>query len=215
MNDQVTEYDAAAALAAVQEARSALLQRVEWGSWRYDLIYSALAAGVVMGQALPLPFNLVADLVIVTALIVLARWWRARTGVWISGVTPKRARWAALAIGLFAGVAAIAAAIFARQGQPWTALVLGPVVGVLALGGSRLWRRIFRAEVEAGGVAETTGRRNWLWPLMGVGLVSGLISGVLAERGVDPYVVGLFFGVALALVASPGVFALKRRILSR
>jgi len=215
MNDPATEYDAAEALAAVNEARTALLQRVEWGSWRYDLIYSALAAGIVMAQGLPLPFNTLADAAIIVALVTLARWWRARTGVWISGVTPKRARWAALGIGLFAAAAALAAAIGARQGQAWVALALGPVVGLLALGGSRLWRRIFRAEVEAGVVAESTGRRRWLWPVVGLGLACGLIAGVLALRGVDSYVVGLFVGMALALMASPGLMALKRRALFR
>ncbi len=215
MNDPKADYDAAEALAAVDEARSALLERVEWGAWRYDLIYSVLAAGVVMAQGLPLPFNSLADAAIVVAFVALARWWRARTGVWVSGVTPRRARWAALGIGLFAGGAAIATAIAARQGHPWIALALGPVVGLLALGGSRLWRRIFRAEVEAGVMAESVGSRRWMWPLVGLGLVCCLVAGVLATRGVDSYVVGLFVGVALALLASPGLMALKRRVLLR
>ena len=214
-DDPATEYNATEALAAVDEARTALLQRLEWGSWRYDLIYSVLAAGVVMAQGLPLPLNTIGDAVIIAALALLARWWRARTGVWISGVSPKRARWAAFGVGAFAGVAALAAAIAARQGQPWVALALGPVIGFLALGGSRLWRRIFRAEVEAGVVAEASGRKNWIWPLIGLGAVCGLIAGILALRGMDSYVVGLFVGVAFVLLASPALIALKRRALFR
>ena len=215
MNEQPNDLDAAQALAAVDRTRAALLERIAWGSWRYDLTYSVLAAGVVMSQALPPPLNVLADAVVIVSLAALARWWRARTGVWISGVTPRRARWVALAIGLLAGAAAIATAIAARQGQAWIALVLGPVIGVLALGGSRLWRRVHRDEVQAGVAGDSTGRRNWVWPLVGLGLICAVAAGVLAVNRTDSYVVGLFVGVALALIASPGLIALKRRVLFR
>ncbi len=214
MNDPA-EYSAADALAAVEEARTALLRKVEGGSWRYDLIYSALVAGVVMGQGLPLPFNLLADAAIIVALLVLVRWWRARTGVMISGVMPKGALWAAVGIGLGGCMAAIAAAVAARQGQPSAVLLLGPAAGLLALGASRLRRRAFRTEVEAGVVNEIASRLTWIWPMVAMGLVCGVAAGVMAVRGMDSYVVGLFFGVALALMASPALIALKRRILLR
>jgi len=215
MDDPARQYDASEALAAVDKARTALLQRAEEGSWRYDLIYSVLAAGVVMAQALPLPFNTLADAGIVAAFLILARWQRARTGVWISGVGPKRARWAALGIGLIAGIAALGAAIEGRQGQTWVALALGPLVGLVALLGSRLWRRMFRLEVETGVEVLSSGGRPWVWLLLGLGLACALVAGVLAMRRIDPYIVGLFMGVAIALMASPGLIALKRRVMLR
>jgi hypothetical protein len=215
VNDRLA-YDAAEALAAVDEARTTLLQRVEGGSWRHDLIYSALAAASVMAQALPPPSVFLADAAVVVGFLTLARWQRARTGVSISCGASKRARWGLLTIGVLAGAAAIAVNIAARQGQPTSlALALGPAVGLIALGGSRLRRRIFRAEVGAGVAPESTGRRNWNWPIIGLGLVSGLVAGVLAFRGEDSYLVGLFAGAGLSLMASPGLFMLKRRILLR
>ena len=215
MNDLKGDFDAAQALAAMDQARAALLERASWGSWRYDLIYSVLVVFGVMAQAFPLPVPLAGDALMVAGLVMLARWWRARTGVWINGCTPQRARWVAVGIGLMTGAASLAALIGARQGQGWIAFGLGPVAGLLALAGSRLWRRVYREEVEAGVVADPAGRRRWTWLTVGAGAACGLLGAVLALRGVDSYIVGLFVGVAMPLVASPWLFALKRRFMFR
>jgi hypothetical protein len=214
MNEHAGEVDAAGALAAMDEARAALLERVAWGSWRYDLIYSALAAVMVMGQILPLPLDLVVDAVVVAGLVVLARWWRARTGVWISGATPTRARWVALAIGALAALGCVAVVIAARHGQGWIAFFVGPSIGLLALSGSRLWRRVHREEVQAG-VVSTAGCGVVRWPLIGAGLACALLATGLALLGTEAYIVGVFVGMGAALIAAPWLMALKRRFMFR
>lgn len=144
--------DPAEALALIRQSRSAVQARVSAGSWIYDIVYSLLIGAMVAAVALPLAGFLIVDAVCGTALVGLALWWRRRTGVWVSGVTPPNARWVAIGVGFgFVALVLGGVVLVHRAGVPWAPLPLGAVAAVGALIASRLWLKIYRAET--GGAA--------------------------------------------------------------
>lgn len=136
-----------AALEQARAARSAVVDRVGKSSWSYDLIYSALASGLVASQALPVPTSVLGMGACTLALVVLSRTWASRTGVWITGVTPAKARWVAIGLGLVMATLMLAGVYLRRTtGEPWGPLALFPAAFLVALAGSRLWWAVYRRE---------------------------------------------------------------------
>src|SRR5687768_11628344 len=103
-NDPTTETGPtpAEALAAIASSRKAVHDRVADRGWRYDLSYAAIMAVMVGGQAFGNPLNVSASSLGVLALVFLFRQEARRTGLKVTGVSPKHARWVAIAIGLVA-----------------------------------------------------------------------------------------------------------------
>ncbi|WP_156459560.1 hypothetical protein [Brevundimonas sp. Root1279] len=146
--------DPAEALAAIQASRKAVHDRVATGGWRYDVIYSVLTAGMVAGQALDAPFNILASTLGLLGLIVIFQAETRRTGLKITGVSPRYARWVAVGIGLAFAAAIVVMAIIRRQSPETPQAVIAGVAAVViffvALAGSRIWRRVYRAEMGVG-----------------------------------------------------------------
>lgn len=144
----------AEALAAIAASRKTVSDRVALGGWRYDLTYAALMAVMVGGQAFDNPFNVSASTLGVLGLVLLFQHETRLTGLRITGVSPRHARWVAIAIGLVAA-AIIFGVVAVRRQSPGTdvAVVAALAAGaafVVALIGSRTWRRVYRAEMGAG-----------------------------------------------------------------
>ncbi|MGZ9101288.1 MAG: hypothetical protein ACXW3O_16435 [Brevundimonas sp.] len=144
----------AEALAAIAESRKTVHDRVAIGGWRYDLTYAALMAVMVGGQAFDNPFNVSASTLGLLGLVLLFQHETRRTGLRITGVSPRHARWVAIAIGLAAAGIILGVTLVRRQ-SPDTPVVLvaalaGAVAFVAGLIGSRVWRRVYRAEMGAG-----------------------------------------------------------------
>jgi hypothetical protein len=139
------------ALAAIEKSRRAVHDRVATGGWRYDLTYSALMAGMVGGQAFDAPFNVVASTVGLMGLVVIFQKETRRTGLKLTGVSPKWARWVAIGIGLLFAACIVGLAIVRRMSPetpvPLIAAIAAAAGFVVALIGSRLWRRVYRAEM--------------------------------------------------------------------
>ncbi|QYF88117.1 hypothetical protein [Brevundimonas sp. PAMC22021] len=147
MSDDRNDHDQA--LAAIRRSQETVRQRVTRGSWLYDLSYSAIAAVMVAGQALPIPFNVLASVGGAVCLALLWKRWSDKNGVSVTGLSPRRARWAALLVGLLLGALMVGALYLGHTDQaPW-ALALGAVAFVIALALSRLWMRLYLAEGEA------------------------------------------------------------------
>lgn len=143
--------DPAEALASIRAARDSVEARVSSKSWSYDVPYAALVAGMVGAQAGPLPVGPLGSGIGVLALALLYRAESRRTGLRILGTTPRRARWVAIGLGAVMLVAMLGL-LYVRRSRP--DLPLGLItagvmafVFVAALIGSRLWRRVFRAEM--------------------------------------------------------------------
>lgn len=142
--------DAAEALASIRQSRAAVAERLTVGSVTYDLIYSVLAGGMVAAWMAPMPWPPVIIGVCAACLGLLARTWAQKRGVWVSGVTPARARWVAIGLGVLAVGAAFLALYLSKQGgQSTTILGLAVLTAVVAFGASRLWLKVFRRETGA------------------------------------------------------------------
>lgn len=142
------------ALEAIARSRRAVHDRVATGGWRYDLIYAAIVAGMVGGQALEAPFNIFASSFGVIGLAVMFQHESRRTGLRITGVSPRRARWVAIGMGVVLGAVMIGLVGLRLRAPEAPLAAIGAaaaaVAFVLALGGSRLWRRVYRTEMGAG-----------------------------------------------------------------
>lgn len=147
-DDQPTPAEA---LAAIRDSRRAVQRRVAAGSWRYDLSYSAILAMMVGSQVLDMPLNTLGVAIGVLLLAVLFRREADRLGVSITGLSPRRARWVAIGLGLAIlplMLAAIAASRLIDEGAALALVALGLMVATfgLALAASRLWLRVYRRE---------------------------------------------------------------------
>ena len=138
------------ALAAIQEVRAGMAPPADYPIG-YDLAYGAVCALLVAGQGLPQPWSVAVLPIALGGLGGLVMWWRKKYGWWVSGYSPKRARW--VAFGLVAVfLALICVTIYGRTvGPSWLYLVSGGAAFVAAIAGSRLWLHVWRKELAEGG----------------------------------------------------------------
>lgn len=153
-NTPVSGPTPAEALAAIAQSRKTVHDRVAVGGWRYDLTYAAIVAVMVGGQAFGNPFNVSTSTLGLLGLVLLFQHETRRTGLRITGVSPRHARWVAIAVGLAAAAIILGVTVVRRQ-SPDTPVVLvaalgGAVAFVAAVIGSRIWPRVYRAEMGAG-----------------------------------------------------------------
>lgn len=155
MTDAEQTPDPAEALAAIKRSQDDVHRRVAAGSWRYDLTYSALCAGMVGSQVLDAPLNTLGVALGVIGLAVLFRREANRLGVSITGLSPRRARWVAIGLGMVLLPLMLAAIILNARVESPVTLALG-AAGLMAaafalcLIGSRLWLRVYRRETGLG-----------------------------------------------------------------
>ncbi|MDI1326459.1 MAG: hypothetical protein PSV23_06635 [Brevundimonas sp.] len=144
----------AEALAAIAEARRSVHDRIATHGWRYDLSYAAICAGMVGAQVLDIPLNVSGMTVGVLLLVVMFQAEARRTGVMVTGVSPRQARWVAIAMGLLLAGAMFGMVLARRVADPAVLpLIVAGVMAasfLVALIGSRVWRRVYRAEMRAG-----------------------------------------------------------------
>lgn len=139
------------ALAAIEASRRAVHDRVATGGWRYDLTYSVIAAGMVGGQAFEAPLNVLASTLGVLGLAIIFQRETKRTGLRLTGLSPRWARWVAVGIGLLFAALMIGLTVVRRERPDIPVGVVAAVAMaatfVMALIGSRIWRRVYRADM--------------------------------------------------------------------
>ena len=137
------------ALASIQEARAALPGAVDYPIG-YDLLYGAACGLLVAGQGMPDPWRFFALPIAMAGLVLIIAGWRKKFGWWVSGYSPKRARWVAFGlVVVFVGL--VGMTLYGRTvGPSWLYLVSGGIAFVAAIAGSRLWLRVWRAELAEG-----------------------------------------------------------------
>jgi len=138
--------EAREALAAIRQARESVPGEMKYPVW-YDLIYGAICAALVGGQGIPQPWSSLTLAAALGGLFGIIHWFRRRYGWWVSGYSPKRARWVAFA--MVAVFLALIAVTFAGRdfGVWWVPLATAPAAFVVAIVGSRLWMRVWRREL--------------------------------------------------------------------
>jgi len=137
------------ALAAIRSAREGLAPPADYPI-AYDLAYGAVCALLVAGQGMPRPWTFVVLPIALFGLAGLVMWWRKKFGWWVSGYSPKRARW--VAFGLVAVLLGLMGlSLYGRfVGPGWLFLVSGGIAFVAAIVGGRLWMRVWRTELAEG-----------------------------------------------------------------
>ena len=148
--------DPAEALATIRRSQDDVHRRVAAGSWRYDVTYSLICAGMIGSQALNTPFNSLGVGAGALALALLYRRESRRLGVAVTGMTPPRARWVAIALGMVF-VALIVCALVLNRKAPSTAILAMGMAGLslaaflISLAAARLWLRVYRRETGVAG----------------------------------------------------------------
>lgn len=138
------------ALASIRAARAGLAPSADYPI-TYDLAYGAICALLVSGQGMPQPWSFVVLPIALGGLAALVTWWRKKYGWWVSGYSPKRARWVAFGmLTLFLGL--IGLSLYGRYvGPSWLFIVSGAIGFISAIVGSRLWLRVWRKELAGQG----------------------------------------------------------------
>lgn len=152
MTNEQEQHEAAGALEAlnsIRETRETTLGKMEHWPWWYDSGYALSCALLVAGQGLGTGIGMVCTAIAVAILVVIVRKWQADTGVWVNGYTPKRARWAAMALAaLLIGLMGISIWFGRVQGVAWVPFVTGAIGAVMGLVGMRVWMRLYRKDVK-------------------------------------------------------------------
>lgn len=137
------------ALASIKAARADFPGSVDY-PLGYDLLYGAVCALLVAGQGMPDPWRFIALPIAMAGLVLMITAWRKKFGWWVSGYSPKRARWVAFGLGAVL-VGLIVLSLYGRSAGPdWLWLVSGGVGFVASIAGSRLWMHVWRRELAEG-----------------------------------------------------------------
>ena len=136
------------ALASIQEARGAVGRDMDY-PFGWDLYYGAVLAALVSAQGLPQPWSALVLVAALCALAVMVRLWRDRTGWWVNGYGPRRARWVAfgLAVVLLALMTLTMWTKFG-DGPAWGPWVAGGLAFIAGIAGGRLWMAVYRREMK-------------------------------------------------------------------
>jgi len=142
--------DAAAALAAMQASQARLAAAADCPPERH-LAFAGLLGGLVATPALPTAWTLVAEAVILLGIILIVRWDRRRTGMFINGYRTGRTRPVTFGmLAVFLVLYSVSTWLSRSLGIHRAPLPLGVVAGAFGYYASVLWQRIFRRELGVG-----------------------------------------------------------------
>jgi len=154
LQDRTETPNPSEALAAIEASRRAVHDRVATNGWRYDIAYAAIVAGMISAQAFGSPYNTAGSVAGLCLLLAMFRAETKRTGLRVTGVSPRYARWVAIGMALLlAGVMVGMVALRRSASDAMFPTLLAAAAAfsfAVALVGSRLWRRVYRAEMGAG-----------------------------------------------------------------
>lgn len=153
MSGEHNSVDAAGALEAlnsIRDTRADTLAKMDHWPWWYDAGYAAACALLVGGQGYGVPAGPLCSGLAMLVLVVIMRCWKAETGVWVSGLAPRRARWAAIGFGIILlGLIAASMTFGLQRGIVWAPLVCGALAAILGGAGMRVWMHLYRMDVRA------------------------------------------------------------------
>lgn len=212
------DFTAASALAAMQESRAAWAGRSSGKGARYQVLYGLIVGILVGGQALDAPFNLVTTLGCAAAISLLTLYCVRKSGVWVTGIGPQRARWVAVGFGVLAIGAAMSVYWAAHHGMAWVGWPAGAVMTVIGALAARLWRWVYRSDMlDATDTRPDSISRRPQLILFGMGLVLLLAAALFAlfGGGVDGAMFAYSLGAAIGIFVVGGGFTLVRALGAR
>gem|GEM_PF-194954 len=142
--------DAAEALAAMHASQARLAAAANCPPERH-LAFAGLLGGLVATPALPATWSLVAEGVILLGIVLVVRWDRRRTGMFINGYRSGRTRPVSFAmLAVFLVLYSASMWLARERGIHWAPLPLGAVAAAVGYYASILWQRTFRREMGVG-----------------------------------------------------------------
>ena len=137
----------AEALAAMHASQARFVAAAERPPQRH-LAFAAVMGGLGATPALPTAYALLAEAVLLACIVLIVRWNRRRTGMFISGYRAGRTR--PLTFLLLAVMLALYATgmwLSLDRGIRWVPLVTGSIAAVIGYHKSVVWMRVFRREM--------------------------------------------------------------------
>jgi hypothetical protein len=139
--------EASQALEAMNLARGRLAAAADCPPERH-LLFAALMGGLVAIQAAPTTAILALEPLFLLAVVLIVRWDRKRTGMFINGYRNGRTRPVAFTmLGMTLALLALGIWLKDSRGLAWAPLACGAVAFVVAYLGSRWWQSVFRREL--------------------------------------------------------------------
>ena len=78
----------------------------------------------------------------------MVQWWRKRFGWWVSGYSPKKARWVAFGmVAIMLPLMGLSLWTRLGDGPAWLPLLAAGLAWLVAVIGGRLWMRVYRKEL--------------------------------------------------------------------
>jgi hypothetical protein len=144
---QPSSTEAAEALAAMRASQARLAVAADCPPARH-LAFAGLMGGIIATPALPFPYALLAEGVLLLGVGLVVRWDRRRTGMFINGYRAGRTRpLTFLLVAVFVALYAAGVWLVRDRGIWWGPLVTGAVGGAIGYYFSILWQRVFRREM--------------------------------------------------------------------
>lgn len=134
------------ALAAIKAARAGVPGEMRYPP-TYDLVYGLICGLLVAGQGLPMPWSMIALVIALAGLALIVHWWKKHMGWWVSGYSPKRARWVAIGLATVL-IALMGVSLWGKYADiVWIPLATGAAGFVAAIIGGRLWMHVWKREL--------------------------------------------------------------------
>lgn len=134
------------ALAAIASARRTVPGDMKY-PLAYDAAYGACCGLLVAGQGLNQPWSALVLVISLVGLASMIHLWRKQNGWWVSGYSPRRARWAAIGLAAVL-IGLMGLSIWGRiAGVAWTPLATGTAGFVAAVVGGRIWMSVWKREL--------------------------------------------------------------------
>jgi hypothetical protein len=144
---QPSSTEAAEALAAMRASQARLVAAAECPPQRH-LAFAAVMGGLVATPALPTTYALLAEAVLLVCIVLIVRWDRRRTGMFINGYRVGRTRpLTFLLLAMMLALYATGMWLSLDRGMRWAPLVTGSIAAVIGYYKSVVWMRVFRREM--------------------------------------------------------------------
>jgi len=141
--------DAAAQLGRLASVRDDYAVGKRGEGW-YHIALGVAAGAMITAQGMAQPWGILVTLAFLLSIPAFIAWWRRQHGWWVSGYSPRQARWVAVAMGL-----ALAACLAWSYLAPsiWGSLCAGVVAATIVAALGFAWMAVWRREVHSEGAA--------------------------------------------------------------
>lgn len=139
------QADAAEQLRRLASARNDYASAKRGEGW-YHVALGAATGAMITAQGMPQPWGILVTLVFLLSIPTFIAWWRRSHGWWVSGYSPRRARWVAIGMAL----ALVACAVWSYLSSSiWGSVSAGMLAAIVVAAMGFAWMAVWRREVRS------------------------------------------------------------------